>query len=167
MKRDPNDWAGTAEHRRELRRARLLQLSLAGSAAAFALLFGIVIAKAEPVDGDRIVIIDGDTVGLPGGERVRIFNIDAPETRGARCEAELVAGLRAKERLAQLLRGRPVEIRRCEPSGRCRDRYGRTLARLEAEGRDLGEVLVSEGRALTWATGPAARQSLVAYWCGR
>lgn len=167
MRRDPNNWAGTAEHRREMRRARLIQLSAAAGVAAFALLFGIVIARAEPVDGDRIVVIDGDTVGLPGGERVRIFNIDAPETRGARCEAEAVAGYRAKERLAALMRGRPVEIRRCEPSGRCRDRYGRTLARLEAGGRDLGEVLVSEGRALPWATGPAARQSRVAYWCGK
>lgn len=167
MTRNPDDWAGTADYRRELRRARLIQYALGAAAlGVFTLLFGIV-AKAEAVDGNRIVIIDGDTVGLPGGERVRILNIDAPETRGARCEAELVAGLKAKERLAELLRGRPIEVTRCEASGRCADRYGRTLARLSAGGRDLGEVLVAEGRALPWATGPAARQSRVAYWCGR
>lgn len=165
MTRNPDDWAGTPEFRRELRRTRLLHTAL--GAAVFVLLFGIVLAKAEVVDGDRIVIIDGDTVALPGGERVRILNIDAPETRGARCEAEAVAGYRAKERLAELIRGGKVEVTRCEASGRCQDRYRRTLARLSAGGRDFGEVLVAEGRALAWATGPAARQSRVTYWCGR
>lgn len=166
MSRRTDDWAGTPEYRREQRRATLTLYALAGLGAAFLLLF-VVIARAETVDGDRIVIIDGDTVGLPGGERVRIFNIDAPETRRSRCMAELVAGLDAKERLAQLLRGGPVEVNRCEASGRCRDRYGRTLARLSAGGRDVGGVLVAEGKALAWATGPAARADRVTYWCGR
>src|SRR5687768_16258588 len=60
-------------------------------------------ALAETFDGRRAVIIDGDTFAL-GSERVRILNIDAPETRGSRCEWELVLGLKAKERLAGLLR---------------------------------------------------------------
>ncbi|MEN5084310.1 thermonuclease family protein [Bosea sp. TWI1241] len=165
MTRRTDDWPGSAEHRRELRRARLVQISLAGLVLAFLTIFAVVV-RAEQVDGARIVIIDGDTVVLPDGERIRILNIDAPETRGARCEAELVAGLKAKERLAQLLRAGPVEIRRCEASGRCRDPFGRTLARLVAGGRDLGEVLVAEGRALPWAPGPAARSARVLYWCG-
>lgn len=139
---------------------------------AFATLFAVAVKsqtiRSEAVDGDRIVVIDGDTVALPGNpaERIRIYNIDAPETRNAHCEAELTAGLKAKERLAQLLRGGPVTVDRCEPSGRCTDFYGRTLARLSAGGRDLGGVLVSEGRALPWSTGAAARAARTAYWCG-
>lgn len=134
---------------------------------AFVTLFAVAV-RAEAVDGNRIVVIDGDTIALPGNpsERIRIYNIDAPETRNARCEAEAVAGLKAKERLAQLLRGGPVTVDRCEPSGRCTDFYGRTLARLSAGGRDLGGVLVSEGRALPWSTGAAARAARTAYWCG-
>ncbi|MDP3407272.1 thermonuclease family protein [Bosea sp. (in: a-proteobacteria)] len=168
MTRRNDDWAGSSEYHREIRRTRLIQFG-AGVIAicCFALVFAVV-ARAEAVDGNRIVVIDGDTVALPGNpaERIRIYNIDAPETRNAHCEAELTAGLKAKERLAQLLRGGPVTVDRCEPSGRCTDPYGRTLARLSAGGRDLGGVLVSEGRALPWSTGAAARAARTAYWCG-
>jgi len=56
-------------------------------------------ASAETFDGRRVIIIDGDTIAL-GTERVRLLNIDAPESFQSRCEHELVAGVRAKERLA-------------------------------------------------------------------
>ncbi len=58
-------------------------------------------ARSETVDGRRAVIIDGDTFTI-GLERVRILNIDAPETRGSHCERELVMALKAKERLASI-----------------------------------------------------------------
>jgi endonuclease YncB( thermonuclease family) len=77
-------------------------------------------ALAETFNGGRAVFIDGDTFAL-GSERVRILNIDAPETRGARCERELVLGLKAKERLAGLLRAGSVDVVR---DGE--DRYSRT-----------------------------------------
>lgn len=153
----------TAIALRARRRARAVQFALGGLVLAFGLVFAVVL-NAETLYGRRVVIIDGDTVAIDG-ERIRILNIDAPETRGARCEAELIAGLRAKERLAQLLRAGPVTIRRCDGS-RCLDRFGRTLARLEAGAGDVGEALVAEGRALPWASGPAARQARAIYWCG-
>jgi micrococcal nuclease len=153
----------TADARRARRRTRAVQYALGGLVLAFGLAFAVVI-HAQPLDGRHAVIIDGDTVSIER-ERIRILNIDAPETRGARCEAELVAGLKAKERLAQLLRAGPVTLRRCDGS-RCLDPYGRVLARIEAGGRDIGEVLVREGLALPWASGPAARQARAVYWCG-
>jgi micrococcal nuclease len=70
-------------------------------------------------------------------------NIDSPETHGPRCEKELVRGLKAKERLTELLRGGRIEVER-----EGRDRYGRTLARVSAGGRDVGDVLIREGLAL-------------------
>jgi endonuclease YncB( thermonuclease family) len=115
--------------------------------------------NAQTTDG-RAVIIDGDTIAL-GSERVRILNIDAPETRNARCEAELVAGLKAKERLATLLRSGLIEVDR-----HGEDRYRRTLARVSAGGRDVGEVLVRERLALPWHDGPEARDKRAAHWCG-
>lgn len=123
-------------------------------------------AAAETVDGRRFVIVDGDTVAL-GRERIRILNIDAPESFRSRCEAELVAGLAAKARLAELLRAGPVTVDRCEASGRCTDTYGRTLARLEAAGRDVGSVLIAEGKALPWQPGRAAHEARERHWCGR
>lgn len=122
-------------------------------------------ARAETIEGGRIAIIDGDTVALPGGERIRILNIDAPESHRPRCEAELVAGLAAKAALRDLLAG-PVDAARCEPSGRCLDRYGRTLARLIGPGGDIGESLIRAGHALPWAPGAQASAARLKIWCG-
>ena len=123
-------------------------------------LSGLSPALAETIDGRRAIIIDGDTFAL-GSERVRIWNIDAPETRGSRCERELVLGLKAKERLAGLLRAGSVDIIR---GGE--DRYSRTLARVSVGGLDVGSVLVGEGLALPWRDGPEAREARFRYWCG-
>lgn len=52
-------------------------------------------ASAEAIPGERIVVIDGDTVALPCAqprprcsERVRLYSIDAPEIRGAAAKFE-------------------------------------------------------------------------------
>lgn len=140
--------------------------SMAAVALAGASLGWCSRASAETVDGRRFVIVDGDTVAL-GRERIRILNIDAPESFRPRCEAELVAGLKAKERLAALLRAGPVLIDRCEADGRCEDSYGRTLARLSGGGRDIGQVLVTERLALPWRPGGEAWAQRQAHWCGR
>ena len=70
-------------------------------------------AWAETVDGNRIIVLDGDTVALPCAtpfagcaEKVRFVDIDAPETLHPDCDEGLKAGLKAKARLAQLIRGK-------------------------------------------------------------
>lgn len=125
------------------------RLIVLGMVAGAALMAGIMSARSEPIDGNRIYVIDGDTIRLPSGERVRILNIDAPETIRARCEAEAALGYRAKERLARLLAGARVTLDRCDGS-RCTDSNGRTLARVQANGRDVGEALIREGLATLW-----------------
>jgi endonuclease YncB( thermonuclease family) len=103
------------------------------------------------------VAIDGDTVDIDG-ERIRIYNIDTPEIHSAKCDAERRLGLVAKRRMQDMLDGGdPVIIR--GDHGRLTDRYGRTLARLEVRGNDLGEKMVGEGLARTW-TGKRRP------WCG-
>jgi micrococcal nuclease len=126
-------------------------------------------ACAETVDGSRIYVVDGDTVRLPGGEVVRLYAIDAPETQPgrARCERELALGLRAKERLRALLVGRAVEVNRCEPgTGRCVDPYGRALGALITPAGDVAETLMAEGHAVPWRAGKGAAQARAAHWCG-
>lgn len=115
-------------------------------------------AAADTLDGRPAVIIDGDTVAF-GHERIRIENIDAPESFRPRCERELVAGLKAKERLAHLLRAGPV-LRR-----RGLDPFQRTLGRLRTAAGDVGEVLVAEGLALPWRDGAEARDARLHHWC--
>lgn len=102
-------------------------------------------ASCEPAE---IRVWDGDSIRLGTtrqSEAVRIFNIDAPEIEG-QCAYETDLALQSKIRLAGLLNGQRVEILR-----QGTDRYGRTLAAIRVEGRDVGDILVSEGLARTWA----------------
>lgn len=100
-----------------------------------------------------IRVTDGDTFRL-GGERVRIANIDTPEMPGrAACAYEADRALAAKARLSQLLAGGEIVIARDGV-----DQYGRTLATLRVNGRDVGDQLVGEGMAQRW-------QGHKARWC--
>jgi micrococcal nuclease len=121
----------------------------------------VELSSGETMDGRRAVIIDDDTVVF-GSERVRILNIDTPETRGSHCERELVAGLKAKERLAEILRAGPMEVER-----EGKDRYRRTLTRLSVNGRDVGALLIREGLALPWQDGAEAKETRRRHWCGK
>lgn len=97
---------------------------------------------------------DGDTVRLCNGERVRLAAIDAPEMPGSpKCESHRRArswcdyrlAVRSRDELERLLRRGPVRIERTG-----RDIYGRTLARLTVNGRDVGEALIARGLARRW-----------------
>lgn len=140
--------------------------------ACCCLLLGFAVgrASAETLDGDRITIVDGDTVALPCdparglypgcAERIRLEGIDAPETWQPRCDAERAAGLAAKATLAGLIRGHAVEITRTG-----RDRYGRTLARLTADGRSVDAAMLAAGAAIPYAPGRAAWAARCRHWC--
>lgn len=96
-------------------------------------------------------VVDGDTVDL-GSTRIRIANIDAPELRHAKCDAEKRLATVAKRRLEALLSGGTATVHPGDPTtGRKTDRYGRMLATISIGGRDVGEVLVAEGLARPWA----------------
>lgn len=75
---------------------------------------------------------------------MRISNIDAPEIEG-RCQFESNLAQQSKNRLAALLEGQRVQIRR-----EGYDRYNRTLATFSVNGRDIGDQLVKAGLARTW-----------------
>ena len=107
-----------------------------------------------------VVIVDGDTIAV-GRERIRLLSIDTPETFRSRCDNELVLGLKAKERLRQLLDSGPVSIER---DGH--DRYRRTLAHVKAGAIDVGATLLAEGFALPYQPGGAAKLERLRTWCG-
>ena len=91
-------------------------------------------------------VVDGDTFWL-AGEKIRIADINAPETHGAECPSEQSRGEAATRRLIALLNAGPVTL---EAGTRDRDRYGRLLRIVMRGGRSLGEQLVSEGLAERW-----------------
>ena len=106
-----------------------------------------------------IVMTDGDTFSLDG-EKIRIFQIDTPETFRSRCENELKLGLQAKARLKELLHSGPLTIVR-----EGEDYFHRTLAYVLAGEVDVGDVLLAEGLALPYRKGKAARLKRLAAWC--
>ena len=91
-------------------------------------------ALAAPVEVRRV--IDGDTVVLTTGERVRLACMDTPE-RGVMGAAAATAELR------RLVLGQTVQLRRITT-----DRYGRTIGELTTPaGINVGEALVNSGHA--------------------
>lgn len=128
--------------------------------AVTALALGVVFAIPALASVEEPIIVDGDTIAI-GKERIRLLDVDTPETFRSHCEAELATGLKAKERLRQLLDAGPVSIER---SGKL-DRYRRTLARVFVNGKDVGDVLVAEGLALIWRPGREAKAERLAHWC--
>ncbi len=98
-------------------------------------------------DGPRqTCVVDGDTFWL-AGEKIRIADINAPETHGAACPDELARGEAATRRLTALLNAGAFEL---VAGPRDVDRYGRLLRTVTRSGRSLGAQLVSEGLAEPW-----------------
>ena len=91
-------------------------------------------------------VVDGDTFWLHG-EKVRIADINAPETHRASCATEAMLGAEATRRLIALLNAGPFML---EAGPRNRDYYGRSLRTVIRGGRSLGDQLVAEGLAEPW-----------------
>jgi micrococcal nuclease len=99
-------------------------------------------------------LVDGDTMYYEGS-KIRIADIDTPETHDAQCASELAWGDAATQRLIALVNAGPFSLKRID---RDEDRYGRTLRVVTRDGESLGGVLVDEGLARWYAGG---RRS----WC--
>ncbi len=98
-------------------------------------------------DAPRInCVVDGDTFWI-NGEKIRLADINAPETHSATCAAERALGEKATRRLIVLLNSGPFSL---ETEGRATDRYGRALRVAKRGGQSLGQQLVSEGLAEPW-----------------
>ena len=91
-------------------------------------------------------IVDGDTFWLQG-VKVRIADINTPETSRPGCPAEKALGRRATARMTELLNQAPFTLIR---GTRDEDRYGRKLRIIMRDGQSLGEQLVREGLAEAW-----------------
>ncbi len=97
--------------------------------------------------GPRVTcVVDGDTFWY-GGTKIRIADINTPETSQASCPEEAALWARAKGRLAQLLNAGPFTL---EVQGRQTDRYGRALRVVTRGGRSIGALLEAEGLAEHW-----------------
>ncbi len=98
-------------------------------------------ARTGDFVGRVVAITDGDTIKVlvDGREQriVRLAEIDAPEKAQP-------WGNRARQKLSELVFSRDVVVRQTDT-----DRFGRIVAKVFVEGRDVGRAMVASGAA--WA----------------
>ena len=97
-------------------------------------------------------VVDGDTIVLAGGERVRYIGVDTPESvkPGTPVQCYAKAASHANERMVE---GQPVRLRF---DAERRDRYGRLLAYVyrASDGLFVNAELVRRGYAVTLTIPP-------------
>ena len=101
-------------------------------------------------------VLDGDTF-LYQGQRILIADIDAPETKLAKCDEERSRGSYAKARLRELLNSGNFALVASEATPGDEPGKRRLVVR---NGRSLGDILISEGLARKRTGHPQS-------WCGQ
>jgi endonuclease YncB( thermonuclease family) len=91
-------------------------------------------------------VIDGDTFWYRG-EKIRIADINTPETSSPKCAFEAQLGERATRRLIALLNAGAFTLQSVD---RDVDKYGRALRVVTRGGRSIGATLEAEGLAEHW-----------------
>jgi endonuclease YncB( thermonuclease family) len=120
---------GSRPHRLPKGRYKITPYQKHAQSSALGRISGRRIPTSHPIH-----TIDGDTLRI-GSERIRLRGIDTPELNEA-------GGQAARQRLEQLLKEGPIRI---VPHGQ--DVYGRTVADVFVNERNVAEVLRSEGFA--------------------
>ena len=131
--------------------------------AAMVLLMPVLLACAAPTRQltpsqtgaiSIVDIIDGDTIRIADGSggapiSARLVGFDTPETVDPGCPQELALGNTATQRLQVILH----DARRIDPVVFGTDRFDRQLLKLVIDGRDLADIMVSEGLAVPYSGG--------------
>ncbi len=96
--------------------------------------------RCGPSTGVVARVLDGDTIELETGERVRYLLIDTPEVSGGvEC-----FGLEAKDLNTDLVLGKTVSLRY---EAECTDKFDRLLAFVSLDGREINTLLLERGYA--------------------
>lgn len=122
---------GSRPHRLPKGRYKITPYQKHAQPSALGRLYGRRLPASRPIR-----IIDGDTFRM-GPDRIRLRGVDTPELNEPGGEA-------ARQRLEQLLRQGPIRI---VPQGQ--DVYGRIVADVFVDGRNVAEVLRQEGYSKT------------------
>lgn len=93
-----------------------------------------------PTQAEVLRAVDGDTIELTTGERIRYILVDTPESVNGATDCY---GHEAADFNASVVEGRTVTLDYDEPT--CTDRFGRLLAYVSVDGRDVNSLLVERG----------------------
>ena len=96
-------------------------------------------SRCGPTSGLVVNVVDGDTIDLASGERIRYLMIDTPELSSDDCYAQEATLLNS-----QLVLDREVTL---EYDVECEDRYGRLLAYVYVGDNEINTVMVERGYA--------------------
>ena len=115
----------------------------------------IVVLMALAMAASSVEVTGADTLRY-NGRIYRLYDIDAPQAGAlARCRIErtraeetaaIVRDLVARAERVEIIPGYDPRGRRSWPS----DRHDQRLATIKIDGRDLGDLLIAEGRAAPW-----------------
>lgn len=120
----------------------------AGFLIALVAAFGAEAYRQAQTPNPTIRVVDGDTVAI-NGETIRIVNLDAPELPPRhKCQREADLAQKAKAELTKLTTNARISTQ--VNSSRPKDRYGRTLAILYANGEDVAYPMVASQTARWW-----------------
>ena len=126
-----------------MRIARIAVVMLVGLALLAAI--GVVGAGARNDTNSSAVIarvIDGDTVALTNGQKVRLVQIDTPELGGGECYSQA-----ARKALLRLTPVGSTVLLEADPKLDNVDRYGRLLRYIKRNGVNVNIRLVLDGAA--------------------
>ena len=104
---------------------------------------------ATPYQATVVAVHDGDTITVRSDitTKIRLFGIDAPELKQPHGQA-------SKQALSGLVFGKTVTV---TPANK--DRYGRTVAQIKADGVDVNNKMVELGAAW-WYTDYAKNDTI-------
>ena len=129
-------------------------------------------AQRTPISKYQFAVTDGDTIRVNGARKgMRLVGFNAPETINPGCNRERDLGDRATARLKELVATSDLQLERipcsCEPGteGTEACNYGRSCGTLRANGRDVGEILISEGLAVPFVCGATSCPPTPRPWC--
>jgi endonuclease YncB( thermonuclease family) len=140
--------------------------------AALALLSLMVVASVEPISAERIQVKDGDTISAYHyPPDVRLVGFNAPEISRARCASERALGVRARDRLIELVVTAKLDFEYVACScatgteGTMSCNFGRDCGILRANGTDVGVIQIAEGLAVPFECGENKCPKTPRPWC--
>lgn len=98
-------------------------------------------ATCGPSTGVVKRVVDGDTIELETGEKIRYLLVNAPETTNGHNDCY---GTNAAQFNTDLVMGKTVQLRYDDV---CTDRFGRLLAYVSVDGTEVNTTLVERGYA--------------------
>jgi micrococcal nuclease len=92
-----------------------------------------------PDTGKVTRVVDGDTIDLESGERIRYLMVNTPETTGGKNECY---GSNATQFNTDMVLNKTVELRYDVEK---EDQFGRTLAYVSVDGMEINRLIVERG----------------------